>query len=116
MYFIEHPQLHLANVVLFMIRLEVQGLGRKTIETECHFHYALSKVHTINLYLITVDVNLDHPDKVVFVISPLQNFSPPPPHLLLSSTLWKELTMCPHFRAGEYCFTKASFYTADYRS
>lgn len=87
MYFIEHPQLHLANVVLFMIRLEVQGLGRKTIETECHFHYALSKVHTINLYLITVDVNLDHPDKVVFVSFSTAKFlspSPTPPPELYS--------------------------------
>lgn len=62
MYFTECPQLDLVNVVLLMISLGVQGLGRKTIETECHFHYALSKLHTIDMCLITIDTNLDHRD------------------------------------------------------
>lgn len=69
MYYTEHPRLHLANVFL-MISLEVRGLGRKNIETECHFHYILSKAHTIDMYLIIIDVNLDD-----LSVSPLQSFS-----------------------------------------
>lgn len=49
-------QLDLSNVFL-MVSLQLWGLGRKTREVECHFHYTPSKVlqtHTLSLLILTL--------------------------------------------------------------
>ena len=41
------------------------GLVRKTTKMKCYFHHTESRIHSVNL--ITVGVDLDHLDEVVFV-------------------------------------------------
>lgn len=52
--------------VSFMIRLFLWVLGRGNLEVKCHCPHITSRVYVINV-TITVDVDLDHLGKVVFV-------------------------------------------------
>lgn len=102
----------MANVFL-MISLEVWGLGRKTIETVCRSHI-VPKVHTIDMHLILIDVDLGHLGKVVFVGVPAAKFPlllPFPTLLFGRSLLWARIL-------GErsYASERPVFTWADYRS